>query len=342
MDTAFDAYFAEYDEVFDGDKEDGILFADATLEDKADPARVITYKTNAKGQIRAFAKADSTALFLNDDDGVAVEEYTEKSQIITGVDADDAEGMATLEDEIVIFNVMGDEAEDAYVTDLSYLVDEGKYAGTALANAKGEYDAMIITLGSSVFNKEDGIAIVTKVSYTKNAEDDDVVKVSVIKNSEEATITFDDDSTAKGGIDIDDDNFGIGSVIAYNASAAGVVSEYVVLATVEDGALVENDGAYYLVMDDTKDSFIVGDINNDEPKDNKNGEVLTVGSSIVVVPEDANMYTYDASGKKVVIEVGDFMSSKDMGYYDEDEGATSMVFVRVVDGAVVDIYGFAK
>ncbi len=341
MDEAFDKYFKDNAAAFDGDKEDGILFADATLEDKADPARVITIKTNAKGQIRAFAKADSTAMFLKDNKGIADEEYTEKSQIITGVDADDNDATATLEDEIVIFNVMGDEAEDAYVTDLSYLVDEGKYAGTVLTNAKGESDAMIITLGSSVFNKEDGIAIVTKVSYTKNAEDDDVVKVSIVKNSEEATITFDDDSTAKGGIDVDDAKFGIGSVIAFNASAAGVVSEYVVLATVKDGALVENDEAYYLVMDDEKDAFIVGNINNDEYKTNKNGEVLLVGKSTVVVPADANMYTYDASGKKDTIRVGGFMDSDDMYYYDDEVGATSMVFVRVVDGAVVDIYGFA-
>jgi hypothetical protein len=353
MDAAFDTYFlTTYTAAFDGDKTDGILFADATEAQKANAARIITFKTNAKGQIRAFAKANGTgtrlAPAMADEVAIADKEYNDKTQIING---------ATLEDEITIFNVTGDEAEDAYVTDLSYLVDESKYAGYVFANTKGENVAMVVTLGDSIFTKEAGLAIVTKVSDSKNAEDDDIVKVSYIQDGVEGTITFDSESTAKGGKDIDDAFFGIGSILVFNANSAGVVSDYAIIATVgyvdeqdpeddEDDIIVEhvlvlNDAALSLIMDDEDDAIIFGNIENAKRVTNKKGEVLTVNGETISVSSAANMYTYDNSGRKVAIKVGDFMDNQNMDYYDsENDVAKAAVFVRIVEGVVVDIYGF--
>ncbi len=354
MDAAFDTYFlTTYTAAFDGDKVDGILFDDATEAQKANAARIITFKTNAKGQIRTFAKANGSGTRLApgmaDDVAIAEKEYNDRTQIING---------ATLEDEITIFNVVGDEAEDAYVTDLSYLVDESKYAGYVFANTKGENVAMIVTLGDSIFTKDAGLAIVTKKSDSKNADDDDIVKVSYVQDGVEGTVTFDSESNAKGGKDIDDDFFGVGSIFVFNANSAGVVSDYAIIATVgyvddndnddpDDDVIVEdvlvpNAAAFSLIMDDEDDAIIVGDIENAKRVTNKKGEVLTVDGQTISVPSTANMYTYDNSGRTVAIRVDGFMDNDNMDYYDEDDGATSMVFVRVVEGVVVDIYGFAK
>ena len=356
MDKAFDAYIADKDNkaAFTGDKVDGILFEDATLAQKANAARIITFKTNAKGQIRAFAKANGSGTLLapGKADGVdiAEKEYNDRTQIING---------ATLEDEIVIFNVVGDEAEDAYTTDLSYLVDESKYAGYVFANKKGENVAMIVTLGDSIFTKDAGLAVVTKVSASKNTDDEDIVKVSYVQDGVEGTVTFDSESNAKGGKTIDDDFFTVGALFVFNANSEGVVSDYAIIATVgyvddketEDtkddvvveGVLVPNTAAYSLIMDDEDDAIVVGDIENAKRVTNKKGEVLTVAGQTISVPSAANMYTYDNSGRNVAIRVGDFMDNENMDYYDDDKNvAKSMVFVRIVEGVVVDIYGFAK
>ena len=358
MDTAFDKYFTDNAAAFDGDKVDGILFEDATIAEKAAAARLITFKTNAKGQIRAFAKAAgkggktlAPGLAEDGETPIAVEEYNDKTQIIDG---------KALEDEVVIFNVVGDEAEDAYATDLSYLVDESKYAGYVFANKNGENVAMIVTLGDSIFTKEAGLAIVTKVSDTKNAEDDDIVKVSYVQDGVEGTITFDSESTAKGGKDIDDAFFGIGSILVFNANAEGLVSDYAIIATVgyvddkdnddpEDDEIVEdvlvpNTAAYSLIMDDEDDAIIIGEIMNSKREYNKKGDLLTIKGETdpVLVTTSANMYTYDNGGRKLAIRVGDYMENDKMDFYDEEVGATSIVFIRVVEGDVVDIYGFAK
>ena len=342
MNDKFDAYlngtgdFAENKDVFcneDKDGKDSYLFEDADVADKANPVRLITYKTNARGEIRAFdyakqKKADGKRVGVDFVDTAV--EYNERTQKIS---------TATLEDEITIFVVDGKDVDDAYVTDLSYLIDESEYKGYVFTNDDSENDAMIVIDGVSKFAEEVGVAIVTKKSTTTDENDDAVTKISYVQDSVEGTVTFNDDSdAANGGMEFDNDKFDIGSIFLFNASN-GVVTNYVIVATVEKDKLVKQDYSELIDAGKDNDAFF-GAITNVKRVTNKKGEVLTVGSTDVPVAATANMYTYDKAGKKVAIRVGDFMDSEDMGYADADDGAISSVFVRIVDGVVVDIYGF--
>ena len=335
MDKEFDKYFADNADDFAGDKKDGILFADADDADKAAVARLITFKTNAKGQIRAFAAAKGSV-----NETLKGTEYTEKTQII---------GDSLLEDDVVIFNVKGNEAEDAYVSDISYLADEGLYSGIVFANAKSENAAMIVYAGTGAFVEEEGIAIVTKIASTKDAEDNDVVRVSYIKDGVEGTVIFDDEVAATGSKDIDD--LTIGAVFAFNANSTGVVTEYVVLAVVNEyGNLVPVAADYDEVLTSDKSYFAWADIMSEKYVGKKGGQNLTVKyndgkedvTKTLFISSEANMYTYDTTGKNTAIRVDSFMDSDDMDYYDADKKQVNgKVFIKVVDGEVIDIYGFA-
>ncbi len=343
---AFNKYFTDTAKAaFKANSDGDYLYVDNTSNlDNA--ARLITYKTNAKGQIRSFDPADGAAKAID----VSKDDYNDRTQVIAG---------CALEDDIAIFNLTGSEAEDAYATDISYLVDESKYGGFAFADNDGEYVIMVITNGESIFSLEAGFAVATKIARSKDADDNDIVKVSYVQDEVEGVITFDDEADMKGELDYED--LTVGSVFLFNADANGVVSSYVVVGTVSGGKLTLNDkGVAEAKKGSDPVEIVEGFIENTERKTTSKGENITVKGSVINVAKDANKYTYNNAGRNVAIETEDFMAHDDMDYAEVDvdyitEGTgdaikyyeqtttikAAKVLIRIVDGVVVDIYGFA-
>lgn len=312
------------------------------IDTKGDQDRFITFKANAKGQIKSFEAADG------DDETIdalgADAEYRAGSQRLDG---------NTLEDDAAIFVVTADEADDVYVTDISFLVDEDTYEGFVFENAKGDCVAAVITAGDGDFVLENGFAIVTKKSDTKDADDNDIVKLTVAQNEEEVVIVIDDESKAEG-VDSDEelegyqpydaDDIDVGSVILYNADAEGIVSKYAVIATVKnDLPVLLNEDLCVKDADDADIAIAYIDKRDGTKSKGDSLDLVWVDGELeeanVIVGAAANQYTYNSVGRNEVIEIADYLAET----VDEKvEGEVSYVIVRTYENDVVDIYSFTK
>lgn len=308
------------------------LFASLTGSQKADTDRLITYKVNSRGYIKTFESANTLGTNIRTI-SASSDEYRENMQKING---------AVLEDNAIVFNLTNSSADKAYTTDISYLVDEGKYSGFVFANSRYEYCVMVITSGESPFAEGNGISIVTRLASTNDSYGNPITKVTFVQNEEVRTVTFDDDSENKAGADGAYAGLKAGDVFTYNANSAGIVSEYVILGTVSNGLFVENTLAYDEFDEETE--FIYGYIANSSPRYTSKGETLTVNNGVedtVFVPSDANRYSYVDSGRNIVIETEDYMA-EDAYYFDPDTGEATFVFIKLIDDTVTDIYSFNK
>lgn len=327
------------------------LFGDFTDNKDTAAARLISFKTNAKGEIKEIKKAEGT---LND---VKEDKYKDSTQIIA---------KKTLEDDVIIFNLDKAEADDVYAADISYLVDDAEYTGYILNDKDGENSVFVITDGGTRFSDDVGLAIVTGIADKKDADGQDIKEVSYVQGEEEGTVIFDDDSnpadkkeetSAKYKYHLDD--LDVGSVFAFNASSDGTVSDYVVIGKIVNGILDADTKTFGEFSEDNE--FIFGYIANEKRANTTKGETVTIkgkGSKgaaieqvISVSKSTSNRYTYnDANSRNIVIDTEDFMS-EDTDYYTaattDKNGKTvpaeaTFVFVRVVSGSVVDIYSFNK
>lgn len=327
--------FADYIKNFKLDAE-GKKFLWEGAEDQGAAYRLIDFDVNSKGEIKELkvAEGDATNLVLG------TSQYREGTQKL---------GSASLEDDVVIFNVAGADVDDAKVAAIDFLVDESTYAGFALKDDDGEYSAVVITGLESRFSAENGFAIVTKVSEGKDEEGDAVTKISYVQNEEEGVLTLDEDATEALGNTADLDE---GDVFMFVADAAGVVSEYIIIATYDEKAkalefankdVTKIEAALKVGSDET--DLVLGYIENDRRITKSKGEVITVAGAEYVVPAAAYKYTYNTIGRKAGIEVSDFMFDAEYCEveYDKDDKATGYAFaipvlVRLVDGDVVDVY----
>lgn len=298
---------------------------------KLSALRLITYKTNSKGEIKSFEIAEGTQKSTT-----SAKEYTESTQKWNG---------AILEDDVTVFVVEDDDADDVYAADISYLVDESEYIGYAFEDDDNEYSVMVVLKGESVFAEEVGFAIATKVSTSKDAEDNDIVKVNYVRDEEEGTITFDEDSDPKTATTVD--SLGVGDVFLFNANADGVVSNYVILAAYDEetDALVLDDAGITLISSkDAEDgvTFAYGYIKTSDTKNGKTYvDIVTKDGTVdVTVVGDSNEYTYYTAGRNVSVEIGDFMAEDvvELEVDDSNKKWAYFTFVRFVDEAVADIY----
>jgi hypothetical protein len=302
---------------------------------EANANRLVTYKTNAKGELKTLEVAEGTLNAIDEKD----KEYSDKTQIINDM---------TLEDDVIIFVVDEKDSDDVYATDLSYLVDEGEYSGSVLVD-EGECTAMIVTAGEGQFSVDAGLAIITKVTSTTVA-DEDVIKVSYVQDGEEGVLYFDDESEAKNtvkvkdehGKDVDfEDLLAVGTSFIYTANAEGVVSKYAIISFIDaDAAVAALDLTNVNLGKDVE--IVAGYISNTERKKTSKGETIEIsGKKTISVATSSNKYTYNDAGRNTVIEVGDFLA-EDAYYYDAETDEYTPVVVRIVDGFVSDIYTSTK
>ena len=326
------------------------------VEDKdlGNTARLITFKTNSKGEIKSFERANNATATATD--------KNKGFENVNGTYNANAQSVdrKSLEDDAVIYDLTATKVDNVYATDINYLVDDGEYEGFVLKNKDNEYVAFVVTEGAAVLSDDNGFAIVTDVAYS-TADSENLYEVSYIQDGEEGTVTFNDNSTLVKGVtgkDSDYENLATGDVIMFNASADGIVNSYAILAKIDaNGLLAVNDSALAAFSEDNE--FYYGYIDN-EKKLNGKGETvdLIAGSKTPVsvsVLTSSNKYTYDNdNNRNINIVNGDLFGTDNTDYkvitYVKDKDgkdtttvqsvAATMMFVRAVNGTVVDAYTF--
>jgi len=319
---------ASYADLLGVDGEDW-LFVDNN-DDLGNAYRIITYKTNSKGEIKSFEYAEDADLTAIDDiAGI----FNAKTQKIDG---------ATMEDDTVIFNVEASKVNAVYATDVSYLVDDGEYAGNVV-KVDGDVKLFIITNGQVKLSDEVGFAIVTDVRET-TADGEDIYVVSYIQDMNEGKVTFNEDSEEiVGTATFDYANLDIGDVFVFNADADGIVNTYAVLGTIgEDG--------FFDALTDTLDEFsednefIYGYITCDEDAGNskKYETILVDGAAAdeISVSEDSNTYSYYTTKRTTEIKTAYFTEDADWAMIGDDDEIleTTFFFARIFEDVVMDIY----
>jgi len=297
--------------------------------DKVNKDRIITYKTNSKGEIKSFAAASETADRIKDDINGA---YKAKTQKLDGV---------IVEDDTVIFDVTGTKAESLYATDIKYLVDDSDYQAIAV-EVDDEVKLIVITNGEARISDEAGFAIVTDVRET-TADGEEIYVVSYIQDMEEGKVTFNEDSDEIAGTaTFAYEDLEIGDVFVFNADADGIVNTYAVLAEINAEGLFD---IYVETLQQFSEDneFIYGFIASEE-SESKKKDTFVVGGNLGVddVSIDAETNTYSYYTTKRNVEIKKDYLAEDADWYketvDDDEEEATFFFARLLDEETVDIY----
>ena len=283
--------------------------------EKTTPGRLVTFKLNSSNEIRKIELIEGSYINI---DG----EYNADAQVIDGV---------MLEDETLVFNIISDSVSKVYTTNLDYLADESKYSGFVVRDSDREVRVAVICDGKGLLSADNGFAIVSKVTKTVDADDNEVIKVTYYQNEEQYSIIFNEESTTDG--DIEYDAIKVGSVFLYNGE--DVVTEYLVVAQIVDNSIeivedIENE------INDEDVVLYSGYIANTERQKNSKGELITIGSDVLCVTTNTNLYTYNNSkSRDITIETED-MFAGNADYRDENE--VTSILILEVNGIVVDAY----
>ena len=176
---------------------------------------------------------------------------------------------------------------------------------------------------------------------TYNGED--AITVKYIKDETEGEIIFTDDSRnllITNGIRPDE--LAVGDVFDVAETRNGVVGSYAVLGKIDKNGILK---VYTEAFNEYSENneFVFGYIANNKHRAFPRGEVIDIiaGSDceepFFILKEKTNKYSYAPSYRKPVIS-GDFMGGESTDYFDND--TATMVFLRIIDGNVKDIYSF--
>lgn len=315
--------FEYNDEEFSAKTEDSILEYYIAEEDEngvdldKDANRVVTYKLDSKNQIKEICDFNGTS-FID-------KEYNKDAQVLG----------ADIEDKAVVFNISAAKAENYYATDISALVDEGKYTGYYLTNEDDENDCLVILEGVSLIDYTQDLAIIASVTdITLEEGTVDAKKVRYYVGEEDILYTLviveDEDTTET--IDCDYDDITEGSVFMFAEGANDVATAVTVIASLnEDYEYVINETAIANICDaDDDNDFIIGTIDSiDTVSSGK--KIVTEDGATIVVKSSTNAYTYQNRNGKTIIHVGDWRAN------DVDEGMGYVYIARIYNGSVKDI-----
>ncbi len=322
INAKFDGYFADNPDAFTlSDTEDGYFLSDATEENLTNPARLISFKTNKEGQICEFDRFEGSSVTHFES-----ATYDIISKTISGI---------VLDDSCFVYNVY-----DGYSSDITCLRDAAKYSGCVFKDTGNNIFVLIITdvdmtnvEKGDLANSETSFAIATDVTYSSN----DSVIVDYYCNESYGTVIIGPAAIMHG--DVERYDIMLGSVFAFIADDSGIATDYAVIAIVDDEKL-EVSQAGLNAVSDGETEFVHAYLY--KGYGSSSGELIELdnGQMYIVSRTSTNQYTFDDSGRNIVIRAGNFMEHVDMDYYSDRHGYTSKVFIKLVDGVVTDIYGF--
>ena len=277
-------------------------------------------------------------------------------------------GNKILADDVIIFDLTVSDANETKIKNISALKDDGIYGGELFDNIDLDgYKVFVMTSGSVSFDAEAKYNVVTSVRKTTYDGDDSamIVKYYTDGIGEELTAIFTTDSNNKNSSNAYS-TLKKGDIFVANADAEGVVSDYVVLATVNKttktfdvvaGAFAAAYGPEFKSNNLTDGvAYIVTYF-----KEVKNGvayfEDCKLESDGVTPADDdygfriganAAAYNFTAALGGDIVEAGDYIGSNvdNADMYDTNNDGTddtykgASVIIKLYDGEVIDIYAY--
>ena len=283
-----------------------------------DVDRLVTYTLNADDCITKLTAFDDTQ---NITDGV-YDDYN--AQI----------GNKGLNRKALIFAIDKQRPKNSYTATVEDIIANNKYNGF-VAKYKEESNNYLL----AVFNKEnfDGIDIGQSISVVDSAvpaiyEGESVTKIEVYKDNSETPVPlyFYDESYTEGSINYD--NITKGSIIIYKNNRDGFVSDYLVLATVQEKELVPIDANIELASGlhgYSTVQYVYGYVDSFR----SNNRVFLTNNTMFKVEE--NMYHYDADEN--YIWTNDLYGING-GNYNYEDNTANMIFLKLYNSMATDAY----
>ena len=297
------------------------LSPEEALEAIGSGKKLITYETNAKGVVtRINTYKESLSIneneFLLNLEEDSVVYRASSSKLIS------SEMSITVGADTVVFDIPENGSINDYaVRDKSLFTDGGLY-NVLVFDVTENYKAgvIIVTNSDAKADEESAIALIDRVTTTKNEDEDTVHKVYALSGGKEITLVSENDKTfVKGNGSL----VSQGDVIQYRTNASGEVDAITVLFNVsEKGTEFKNKisdnltTVYGKVVKKFSDSVNV---------------TVNGGKTENYSFDDAAVYVYDSSRSKTKVSVGD---ASDISVYDNDG---SRVFIKVFKDEVKEI-----
>ena len=210
----------------------------------------------------------------------------------------------------------------------------GGSSGSSGSGSSGSTGSVSGSVPSGSMTVPNGVNIteatsVTKVSYIQ----DEVEKTAIFFGNTEVI----SESTSVGLLKV-------GDLLTLITDLNGVAHKCAVLGTVIPGDILtlDDEGMTASGYSDNTE-LLYGYIANENHQSMSKGEILhvNVNGEVIqyLVDNNANKYTYNDSGRIVYIDTEDFMSG-DVYYFDSETNESSMVFMKITDEDVTDIYSF--
>ena len=271
---------------------------------------VITYKLNANGEISTIEFA-----VANNDEEVFNNPYNDVD--LTDYDVDNQSFRINskkiyLNDNVVIFNVYGDE-EDYEVISLNNFADDQVLYGVDLYDIDEDRNVSVLVLKSAntITPETFNATFITKISETIDEDGYNVYRVTGYVNGEEVTYICDD---------VDDSI--IGTLVTPIYKANGEVNRFEAVDSV--------DGEYvYGILSDvnTKRKYIVVD-----------GEEYNIKNSVNIYVYDENTNTRNKYKINEVLSYIEYDDIEEVWYANGDEiSSAPSVYMYIYDGDVVDL-----
>ncbi|MBR2476786.1 MAG: S-layer homology domain-containing protein [Clostridia bacterium] len=298
--------------------------------------RLVQIKVNSSNEITEITPAGS-------EDTFEVEDCTDTDKTFSATTGRFS-GIGRVDEGTLIFNINWNDLAKSKIITVDSLLDDADYKVAGIDKDNGYYAAMIIVDGgNSLAASIDGMAVVTAVSETRDADDNDAYAISFVENGEKeektilVTADTDVDAEYNGSADAMDlvAAMGEGSLFLYAADADGNATAIASIANIAENA--DGEEIYVFVIDEDGEfgpasnatTFIYG-CTTDE-KMTANSIETTDGE--IEITAGVYKYTFNNTGKTRV-EVGSYKG----GDVDEaDETETTLFVARLVDGETVDV-----
>ncbi len=292
-------------------------------------ARFITFKTNSDGLIKSFEKADGALSYIDDSYYKAATNKIDNKYF-----SDDA----------VIYYVNDSDTDYLFTASIDELIDGFIYSGYAFKDSNNEYTAFIVIEYTPIPSDDTGFAVVTKISETIY-DGYDAISVSYYRDESEETIIFTDDSAVLPNCEnVFFEDLAIGDVIDITESRNGVAISYAVLGKIDKNGILH---PYEKSLDAYSDAneFVFGYISNNTKQSTSNAELIVIKTAANTeqycsVSKYVNKYTYRKGTARKHIVAGDMWSGDTTDLFDDVDNTATPVFVRIVDGDVMDVYTF--
>ena len=303
----------------------------------ADANRLVEFELNSNGVVESLYPAYGLAR------QITASKYSSEL---------DKMGDTFLEEDMIIFDVDVNDADDAKVGDISSLIDKALYSGYIFQNADSRKNSvMVVTQRQITFSAEDGFAIVEKIAKCQNADGEIVYNVNIVKAEEERIITFTDDSEDIYSSDKTFKDLNIGDVIYFMADTEDVVSYYAVLAEYDTDFALNSSAAIDYVCDRFGEDARIhtGYLYHFEKGSKVSTAHIASGTTVATINDvtayaigdNTYQYTYnDVNPRNEKIETGDYLATENTEYWTMSTDlstATPVIFVEI-DGDIIDIY----